>query len=53
MTPHRMSEEPLNRWKQHLIGGCCGKTIELDEGSDWAGADAVTGRAVAPAREGA
>ena len=43
----------LNRWKQHLIGGCCGKTIELDEGSDRASADAVTWRTIAPASEGA
>ena len=43
----------LNRWKQHLNGGCCGKTIELDEGSDWASADAVARRSFAPAGEGA
>ena len=47
------SQTGLNRWKQHLIGGCCGKTIELDEGSDRASADAVTWRTIAPASEGA
>ena len=49
----RGSQTGLNRWKQHLIGGCCGKTIELDEGSDRASADAVTRRTIAPASEGA
>ncbi len=47
------SQTGLNRWKQHLIGGCCGKTIKLDEGSHWASADAVTRRTLAPAGEGA
>jgi len=49
----RGTQTGLNRWKQHLIGGCCGKTIELDEGSDRASADAVTWRTIAPASEGA
>ena len=49
----RRVDTGLNRWKQHLIGGCCGKTIELDEGSDRASADAVPWRALVPAREGA
>ena len=43
----------LNRWKQHLIGGCCGTTIELDEGSDWPGADAIALAPGASSCEGA
>jgi hypothetical protein len=43
----------LNRWKQHLIGGCCGTTVELDGGSDRASANAVTRCAIASASEGA
>ena len=38
----RGSQTGLNQWKQHLIGGCCGTTIGLDERSDGAGADAVS-----------
>ena len=36
----RRVDTGLNRWKQHLIGGCCGTTVRLDERSDGAGADA-------------
>lgn len=32
----------LNRWKQHLIGGCCGTTIGMDERSDRKSADALS-----------
>ena len=38
----RGSTTGLNRWKQHLIGGCCGTTIGLDERSDRKSADALS-----------
>ena len=38
----RGSTTGLNRWKQHLIGGCCGTTIRLDERSDRKSADALS-----------
>lgn len=47
------SQTGLNRWKQHLIGGCCGPTVGLDEGSDGAGADAFSWASGASACEGA